>query len=440
MSEAFWWYVLAGFLLGFSVSTLWEWVYFRRRRMNIRDRRIAELEATVRAYTAAASVPNDGAVTDDWAEPTFQSPGVYLETEDAPPSAPAPDTLSSTQNPSPAVVTTAATAPLRTNGASSAMMQLAGGASATVAAVSVPGGFQSLAVQHSPPSSRAETRPAALAAVHDDAAEDSYSGAVLAAHGAEPVVSRMADDATTNAAAVASAAVASAAVASAADANGRTVATTPVYANGATGVPTPAKVDYARNDDAQLEQGAPTLAEVDSRTRRGDSPAITSVEIGVLVSSINELIETASQEQRAENVAPLLATPPTTASDDLDGASVRISGRTEYVLVRIVQSFVQFIRQLRQIITGAEAPRPAVRPASTLTSEDDLTQIAGLSSEHAARLRAAGVTTYARLAALSPDELRMITLTPGDADIDPVQWQMQAQQLAIATQQRGEPA
>ncbi|HAJ35450.1 MAG TPA: hypothetical protein DCL15_07130 [Chloroflexi bacterium] len=63
-----------------------------------------------------------------------------------------------------------------------------------------------------------------------------------------------------------------------------------------------------------------------------------------------------------------------------------------------------------------------------------------MSSEHAARLRAAGVTTYARLAALSPDELHMITLTPGDAAIDPIQWQMQAQQLATATQQRGEHA
>jgi hypothetical protein len=58
MSEAFWWYVLAGFLLGFGVSTLWEWVYFRRRRMTIRDRRIAELEATVRAYSAA-NAPGD---------------------------------------------------------------------------------------------------------------------------------------------------------------------------------------------------------------------------------------------------------------------------------------------------------------------------------------------------------------------------------------------
>jgi predicted flap endonuclease-1-like 5' DNA nuclease len=61
---------------------------------------------------------------------------------------------------------------------------------------------------------------------------------------------------------------------------------------------------------------------------------------------------------------------------------------------------------------------------------DDLTRIAGLSAEQAARLRTAGVTTYTRLAQLSPDELRMITLTPGGATADPAQWQVQARQLA----------
>lgn len=259
MSEAFWWYVLAGFLLGFSVSTLWEWIYFRRRRMNIRDRRIAELEATVRAYTAAASVPNVDAVTDDWAEPTFQSPGVYLETEEAPPSPPAPDTLSSTQSPSPAVVTavtTVTTGPSRINGVSSAMTQPAGGASATVTAVSVPGGFQSLAVQHPPPPSRATTQPEAATA-----AEDSRIGDVLAALGAATVVSHVAGDATQDATAVVSAT----------DADERSKVTTPVYANGAT--------------------GAPTLAEANHHASRSDLPAITSAEIGVLVSSINELID-----------------------------------------------------------------------------------------------------------------------------------------------------
>ena len=39
------WYILAGFILGFTTSTLWEWLYFRGERMKLRDQRIAELES-----------------------------------------------------------------------------------------------------------------------------------------------------------------------------------------------------------------------------------------------------------------------------------------------------------------------------------------------------------------------------------------------------------
>jgi hypothetical protein len=394
MSEAFWWYVLAGFLLGFSVSTLWEWVYFRRRRMNIRDRRIAELEATVRAYTAAANVPNGDTAIDDWAEPTFQSPGVYLETEEAPPSTPAPE--SPAQNPSSVVVTMAS----HVNGALSA--QPASGAPAAVAATSAPAGFQSLAVQHSPFSGSASMQPETAVAAED-------SGKVSAAPDVARVVSRAADDTTT----------AEMAVSIVPGTGAHTTASRPEYFNRVTGAPTP--------------------SDVGSRASRSEPPAITSAEIGVLVSSINELIDTVSQEPRVAAGTP---TPPAVLAPAIsdDPYVTRVSGRAEYVLVRIVQSFVQFIRQLRQIITGAEAPRPVVRPVPTVASADDLTRIAGLSNEHAARLRAAGVTTYARLAALSPDELRRIALKPGDAAIDPVQWQTQAQQLAVAAQQGGEPA
>ena len=31
MTESVWWYVLAGFLIGFILSTLWEWLFFRLR-------------------------------------------------------------------------------------------------------------------------------------------------------------------------------------------------------------------------------------------------------------------------------------------------------------------------------------------------------------------------------------------------------------------------
>lgn len=397
MSEAFWWYVLAGFLLGFSVSTLWEWIYFRRRRMNIRDRRIAELEATVRAYTAAAGVPDTGAATDDWTEPTFQNPGIYLETEEAPTAASAPETTSSVQDSAstPAVVVTAPVingAPPAEQATRSAPLR---SVSTTVATTSAPAGFQSLAVQQPPPPLSAARRTAG-------AIEDSRTGDVLVAPDAAAAVQR-----------ARSATMVRAPVATTPDAGAHAAANTSVYVNGVSSPTTQAEVGNC----------APDL----------ERHAITHAEIGALVSSINELIDTVSQEQKAAAVA--LLAPEASSLATSDGPYVtRVSGRAEYVLMRIVQSFVQFIRQLRQIVTGAETPRPEVRPPAPNALEDDLTQIAGLSSEHAARLRAAGVTTYSRLAALSPDELRMITLTPGDTAIDPVQWQARAQQLATLQQ------
>jgi hypothetical protein len=119
-----------------------------------------------------------------------------------------------------------------------------------------------------------------------------------------------------------------------------------------------------------------------------------------------------------------------------DGRYVtRINGRTEYVLVRMVQSLMQFMRQLREILGGAEGARPAIRTAPLTLPADDLTRIAGLSAEQAARLRTAGVTTYTRLAQLSPDELRMITLTPGGATADPAHGRCRRGNLPLCSQE-----
>lgn len=84
MTEAFWWYLLAGFIVGFTLSTMWEWLYFRRRRMRIENRRIAELETMLRTYAAAeaSQAPATGS-HDTWSTPPFDDPGAYLDIEDA---------------------------------------------------------------------------------------------------------------------------------------------------------------------------------------------------------------------------------------------------------------------------------------------------------------------------------------------------------------------
>lgn len=80
MTDSVWWYVLAGFLLGFILSTLWEWLYFRRRRMRIENRRIAELEATVRSLSTVSQSAETS--TSPGFAAGYQSPMVFLEGED----------------------------------------------------------------------------------------------------------------------------------------------------------------------------------------------------------------------------------------------------------------------------------------------------------------------------------------------------------------------
>ena len=80
MTDSVWWYVLAGFLLGFILSTLWEWLYFRRRRMQIENQRIVELEATVRSLSTV-SQSADASTSPGFAA-GYQSPMVFLEGEE----------------------------------------------------------------------------------------------------------------------------------------------------------------------------------------------------------------------------------------------------------------------------------------------------------------------------------------------------------------------
>jgi predicted flap endonuclease-1-like 5' DNA nuclease len=94
------WFVMAGFLLGFATSTLWEWFYFRKERLKLTDRRIRELEAKLRDATAetdsssfttasttspiptVASVTGTSPRTTAWGDTSYRSPGVFLESEE----------------------------------------------------------------------------------------------------------------------------------------------------------------------------------------------------------------------------------------------------------------------------------------------------------------------------------------------------------------------
>ena len=93
------WFVMAGFLLGFATSTLWEWFYFRKERLKLTDRRIRELEAKLREPettneppSPANAIPTVASVTGSsgssssrtsaWGDTAYRSPGVFLESEE----------------------------------------------------------------------------------------------------------------------------------------------------------------------------------------------------------------------------------------------------------------------------------------------------------------------------------------------------------------------
>lgn len=82
-----------------------------------------------------------------------------------------------------------------------------------------------------------------------------------------------------------------------------------------------------------------------------------------------------------------------------------------------------------QTTAPAPPPPPEEPPAVARQQEpDDLTRIRGIGPKYAAILRAAGVTTYARLAEMSADELRAIFSASGRVP-DVSDWPAQAREL-----------
>jgi hypothetical protein len=304
MAESFWWHLLAGFTIGFILSTLWEWLYFRRRRMVLRNQRIAELEAQLQTYVHATHVLTPEAVhLDDWDEPRFEPLPVYLESEE-----PFQPTEPQPTEPLPAETTTAA--PIKET------------AAAQVAAL--PQAQHSLAFDSAP---LRWSTPAAIGIPE-------FSHPTLS-----PPTERM----------------------------------------GMQELPAPPTNGSPRPRHIQPEQPA---------------------------------AQNHMDPQRASS-----ANPP-----EPSGVYVtQIQGRTEWLLVRLVQTLVQFVRQVRSLLNRPSPPPP---------SPDELTQLRGLTEVHAQRLRSGGITTLAQLANLSVAELQQ--LTPGDTLAHYRRWLADAATLTAA--------
>jgi hypothetical protein len=297
MAESFWWHLLAGFTIGFILSTLWEWLYFRRRRMVLRNQRIAELEAQLQTYVHATHVLTPEAVhLDDWDEPRFEPLPVYLESEE-------PLQPAETQ---PAETMTAA--PIKET------------AAAQVAAL--------------PPAQHSLAFDSAPLRWNTPAAPPEFSRPPLS-----PPTERM---------------------------------------------------------EMQELPAPPTNGSPRPRHLQPEQPATQS--------------RMAPQRSSSAN-------PP-----EPSGVYVtQIQGRTEWLLVRLVQTLVQFVRQLRSLLNRPSPPPP---------SPDELTQLRGLTEVHAQRLRSGGITTLAQLANLSVAELQQ--LTPGDTLASYRRWLADAATLTAA--------
>jgi hypothetical protein len=81
------WFVLAGFILGFATSMLWEWLYFRRQRMHTYSQPATTTgQASSSPYTLIDDRTQQPSTPGSTAE--YRSPGVFLESEQPAPTVP----------------------------------------------------------------------------------------------------------------------------------------------------------------------------------------------------------------------------------------------------------------------------------------------------------------------------------------------------------------
>jgi hypothetical protein len=72
------WFLLAGFVLGFATSTLWEWVYFR----GVRQRNVIQTSAVQGIAPPRSAAPATTVVGSEMpADTGYRSPAVFIEGE-----------------------------------------------------------------------------------------------------------------------------------------------------------------------------------------------------------------------------------------------------------------------------------------------------------------------------------------------------------------------
>lgn len=99
------WYILSGFILGFAVSTLWEWLYFRRYRVETGGDEVGRFTRTNAETVSAASSPvlqKSPEFEPASAPGSYRSPTVFLNRERTQTTTVRPATQSESVRPVPA--------------------------------------------------------------------------------------------------------------------------------------------------------------------------------------------------------------------------------------------------------------------------------------------------------------------------------------------------
>ncbi len=202
-----------------------------------------------------------------------------------------------------------------------------------------------------------------------------------------------------------------------------------------------------RLDDSltgQVEQLQRELAECNRRL--GETASAPAVEEGALVerAAPSVAVAAAAAVEEAEQLAPapeaayippeeeLAVEEPVT--EELPAAHVvEEPVAEEFAAEPVVQPVEEAVEEAVMEAPAEEIPAEMAAEAPVFAqgaAADDLTVIKGIGPKFAETLQAAGITTFAALAQLTPEELEQIVQPAGWQKVDFAEWIAQAAQLA----------
>ena len=360
------WYVLAGLIIGFTASTLWEWLYFRRKRMDLRDQRLLELETELRMtreqlYDLRAQTPPSPLSP----AADYQSPGVFLESEEA--------------------------ESLRDEGYAPAR--------GAVYTTREPASVHPAPSVYEPASPSAEPPSPFVASEKAQPAPSTATTAAIVAGAegvTEPVHGKEDDAARERAVAAALGGVAVGAVA----------------------------VEAMQTHGEEAEEIGPGVIESEVAEPEGSvvSVAVVEPEVGEGEAVSAEVIDIEGIKP-AEGAAIVAATLAEGESEEPPESLEPEASEDEAASVDVID--VEGVEPKEPVAAGDPFAILGWRPTR---SPDDLTAIKGIGRRYRDRLYNAGVYTFAELAAMDPDELRQAARAMRTVDIE--SWRRQAQELA----------